>query len=97
MNILKFYIDGFRQMQLGRLLWKVILIKLFIMFVVIKFAFFNESLNSKFKKEEEKANFVIQNLLVGELMYLLISWLVFIIISYKFIKLNIEHLEETKH
>lgn len=30
-------------------------------------------------------------------MYLLIGWLVFIFISYKFIKLNIDHLENPKH
>lgn len=30
-------------------------------------------------------------------MYLLIGWLVFIFISYKFIKLNIDNLENPKH
>ncbi|PPB53436.1 DUF4492 domain-containing protein [Campylobacter hyointestinalis] len=63
MSIFKFYIDSFRKMKLGKLLWKVILIKLFVMFVIIKFLFFNQNLNSKFNSEEEKSNFVIENLI----------------------------------
>lgn len=34
------YYDGFRHMTLGRTLWAVILIKLFIIFVVLKIFFF---------------------------------------------------------
>lgn len=64
MSIFKFYIDSFRKMKLGKLLWKVILIKLFVMFVIIKFLFFNQNLNSKFNSEEEKSNFVIENLIM---------------------------------
>lgn len=35
-----FYIDGFRSMTLGRTLWAIILIKLAIMFLVLKIFFF---------------------------------------------------------
>ena len=34
------YADGFRNMRLGRTLWAIILIKLFIMFVILKIFFF---------------------------------------------------------
>ena len=34
------YYDGFRSMTLGKVLWTVILIKLFIIFVVLKIFFF---------------------------------------------------------
>ena len=34
------YYDGFRSMTLGKVLWMVILIKLFIIFVVLKVFFF---------------------------------------------------------
>ena len=34
------YYDGFRNMRLGRTLWAIILIKLFIIFVVLKIFFF---------------------------------------------------------
>ena len=35
-----FYRDGFREMTLGRTLWAIILIKLFIMFFILKLFFF---------------------------------------------------------
>ncbi len=34
------YYDGFRHMRLGRTLWAIILIKLFIMFAILKVFFF---------------------------------------------------------
>ena len=34
------YYDGFRSMKLGRTLWAIILIKLFVIFVVLKLFFF---------------------------------------------------------
>ena len=34
------YYDGFRHMTLGKTLWAIILIKLFIIFVVLKLFFF---------------------------------------------------------
>ena len=40
MRIARFYIDGFRNMKLGKTLWAIILIKLFIMFAILKVFFF---------------------------------------------------------
>lgn len=57
------YADGFKNMQLGRKLWAIILIKLFIMFGVLKVFVFDENLNSKFKTDQEKSNFVLENLI----------------------------------
>lgn len=34
------YADGFRSMKLGRTLWAIILIKLFVIFVILKLFFF---------------------------------------------------------
>lgn len=34
------YADGFRSMRLGKTLWAIILIKLFIMFAILKVFFF---------------------------------------------------------
>lgn len=39
-RIWTFYRDGFREMTLGRTLWAIILIKLFIMFFILKLFFF---------------------------------------------------------
>lgn len=61
-NISSLYIDGFRNMKLGKSLWLVIAIKLLIMFGILKAFIFDESLNSKFESDEAKADFVISNL-----------------------------------
>lgn len=45
------YYDGFRQMTLGRTLWAIIFIKLFIMFAILKVFFF-----PNFLKEHAKGN-----------------------------------------
>ena len=39
-RIYQFYLDGFRSMTLGKTLWLIILIKLFIMFFVLRLFFF---------------------------------------------------------
>ena len=46
-RIFNFYLDGFRSMTLGRTLWAIILIKLFIMFVVLRLLFFPDLLAGK--------------------------------------------------
>lgn len=51
------YYDGFRQMTLGRTLWLIIGIKLFIMFAVLKVFFFPNFLKEKAGKGGE-ADFV---------------------------------------
>ena len=54
------YADGFRSMQLGRTLWAIILIKLFIIFVVLKLFFFPNFL--KTHAEGDEAGFVATEL-----------------------------------
>lgn len=39
-SIWQFYVDGFRSMTLGRTLWLIIAIKLFIMFFILRLFFF---------------------------------------------------------
>ena len=43
-RIFRFYYDGFREMTLGRTLWAIILIKLFILFAVLRLLFFPDVL-----------------------------------------------------
>ena len=56
------YYDGFRSMTLGRTLWLVILIKLFIIFVVLKFFFFPNYIKEH-AREGEEADFVSSEVL----------------------------------
>lgn len=43
-EIFRFYAEGFRAMTLGRTLWAIILVKLFIMFAVLRLFFFPDLL-----------------------------------------------------
>lgn len=61
-KVFKFYYDGFRSMTVGKTLWVIILFKLFIMFFVLKLFFFPNHLNKNFKTDEERSNFVIEQL-----------------------------------
>ena len=62
-NIFSFYYDGFRSMTVGKKLWIIIFIKLFIMFAILKLFFFPNFLNTHFEtNEEEKGNYVIEQL-----------------------------------
>ncbi len=61
-NIYSFYYDGFKGMVLGKKLWTIILIKLFVMFVILKIFFFPNYLNSKFGSDIEKGNYVLEQI-----------------------------------
>ena len=52
-NIVRFYRDGFANMRDGRVLWLVILVKLFIIFVVLKLFFFSDFISSQAPPGEE--------------------------------------------
>ena len=47
------YYDGFRSMKLGKTLWAIILIKLFIIFVVLKVFFFPSYIGERAEKGGE--------------------------------------------
>ena len=57
-----FYAEGFRRMTLGRTLWAIILIKLLIMFGVLKIFFFPNYLEINFSSDSERAEHVLTNL-----------------------------------
>ncbi|QKG80964.1 DUF4492 domain-containing protein [Tenuifilum thalassicum] len=66
MNLLKkvfnFYYEGFKSMTIGKTLWIIILIKLFVMFAVLKVFFFPNILKRNFKTDEERSKYVIEQL-----------------------------------
>lgn len=63
LKIWRFYMEGFRSMTLGKTLWAIILIKLFIMFFILRLFFFPNILQQKYDTDEERANQVIENLI----------------------------------
>ena len=56
------YADGFRSMRLGRTLWAIILIKLFIIFVILKLFFFPTFIKEH-AQEGEESEFVATQIL----------------------------------
>lgn len=61
-KIFYFYVDGFKSMTWGKSLWLLILIKLFVMFFILKLFFFPDFLNHRFESEEERSDYVIEEL-----------------------------------
>ena len=56
------YYDGFRNMRLGKTLWLIIDIKLFIIFIILKLFFFPNFISQHSEKGEE-AEFVATEIL----------------------------------
>ncbi|MDE6272448.1 MAG: DUF4492 domain-containing protein [Muribaculaceae bacterium] len=61
-EIYAMYRDGFREMTIGRTLWALILIKLFILFFVIKLFFFPNLLERDYDSDAARAEAVRENL-----------------------------------
>lgn len=62
-RIFNFYVEGFRSMTVGKSLWLLILIKLFIMFAILKLFFFPDLLSSNFDNDDDRARHVRSELL----------------------------------
>ena len=62
LRIYRFYRDGFKSMTIGRTLWKIIFIKLFIMFAVLKVFFFPNYLATNFSTDQQRADHVISEI-----------------------------------
>lgn len=55
-SVLHFYIDGFKNMTLGKTLWFVIILKLVILFAVLRVFFFTPAMAGK--TDEQKSEIV---------------------------------------
>ena len=56
------YKDGFMHLKVGKKLWLIVIIKLFIFFVVIKVFFFPNILDIQFKTDRERATYILDHL-----------------------------------
>jgi hypothetical protein len=61
-KLFSFYYEGFRRMTWGKKLWVIILIKLFIMFAILKIFFFPDILKRDFETDEQRSNHVLEQI-----------------------------------
>lgn len=61
-SVIRFYANGFRNMRWGKTLWIVILVKLFIIFAILKVFFFPNHISENAEKGHE-AEFVADEIL----------------------------------
>ncbi len=58
--MMAFYRDGFRSMTVGRTLWLIVIVKLIIMFGILRVFFFPRFLEGS---EQDKKNYVSEQLI----------------------------------
>ncbi|RUM75185.1 MAG: DUF4492 domain-containing protein [Sulfurovum sp.] len=61
-KIIHFYIDGFKNMKIGKKLWIIIFVKIFLLFIVIKWLFFPNVLETQFHNDKERSQYMIDQL-----------------------------------
>jgi hypothetical protein len=62
-RVYRFYYDGFRNMSgWGRKVWLIIIIKLFIMFAILKIFFFQDFLSKNLHNDKAKSEYVLDQL-----------------------------------
>lgn len=62
-RVFNFYYYGFKNLSLvGKRLWLIILIKLFVMFALLRLFFFPDFLGTNFENDEERSDYVIEQL-----------------------------------
>ncbi len=62
LRVFRFYRDGFKRMTVGKTLWKIIGIKVFILFAVLKYFFFPDFLATQFVNDSQRADYVMDQL-----------------------------------
>ncbi len=62
LKIFYLYYDGFKNMKIGKTLWLLIAIKLFVMFVIVKWLFFPDFLEENFKNDTQRSAYILEQL-----------------------------------
>jgi len=63
-RLYRFYYDGFRNMSWwGRRVWIIILIKLFIIFIILRLFFFHDFLQKRYDNDKQKSEYVLNQLI----------------------------------
>ena len=62
-RVIDLYVDGFRSMTIGKRLWAIIIIKLAVIFLVLKLFLFPDLLQRDYYTDEDRANAVRSRLM----------------------------------
>ncbi len=63
-RIFRFYYEGFTSMSWwGKRIWLILLIKLFVIFVILKLFFFPDFLKKNFRTDEQRSEHVLEQLI----------------------------------
>ena len=69
MNILQktfsLYQDGFKNLTLGKSLWKIIIIKLVVILVILNLFVYDKTFKSEYNSSEAREEFVFTNMTKG--------------------------------
>ncbi len=58
-----FYFDGFKNMSgWGKNVWLIIIIKLFIMFAILRIFFFQDFLKTRYDNDHQRSEYVLDHL-----------------------------------
>lgn len=61
-KVVDFYVDGFKNMTVGKKLWAIIAIKVAILFLVFKLFFFPDLLKENYDNDDDRARAVATEL-----------------------------------
>ena len=64
-NIYTMYYEGFKNMKVGKTLWKIIFIKLAVILLFLKYVTHDNNFKNEYTTYDEKVNFVYENLTKG--------------------------------
>jgi hypothetical protein len=63
-RLFRFYYDGFRNLSgWGRRVWIILIIKVFIMFAILKIFFFHDFLKTKYDNDRQRSEYVLDQLI----------------------------------
>ena len=62
-SVFFFYYDGFKNMTVGKTLWKVIIIKLIVILYFLNQVLYEKNFKSEYETYEQKSEFVSKNLI----------------------------------
>lgn len=63
-RLFRFYYDGFTNMSWwGKRVWIIILIKLFVIFIILRIFFFHDFLKRKYNTDNQRSEYVLERLI----------------------------------